>query len=131
MRPVFKIIYTRLKQLTSSAVTQQSQVSDVPPLGTPLGRHTVGGTPIDGHVAAAMQRPRMGSVEYWKRLQFQTLSRVSSRRPSHAPDIEIQDIVPEVPGERIEAERETEMGIGTARARGEMLQVPICGGLLV
>lgn len=67
LRPILKSVYDHFK--STSEMTVATESNEPPPV---------------------MQRPRMGSVEYWKRLQFQSMS---SRRPSDVLELEI-DVAP-------------------------------------
>lgn len=72
LRPVFRFLCTQFKQNYPESTTANS-------IGPPI----------------MIPRPRMGSVEYWTRFQFQTMS--SSRRPSALPEGDIEEQRPRMP----------------------------------
>lgn len=74
MRPIFRFVSNYVKSISG---TEMASASDEHP--------------------PAIQRPRMGSVEYWMRLHFQSLSLRSSRRPSHVPEMGIEENPPRRP----------------------------------
>lgn len=79
LRPLFRALYKRVKSVTSTATVASSGLPgsiEVPP-------------------PQPFSRPRMGSVEYWARLQFQSLS--TTRRASTAVMEEVHDEVPRRP----------------------------------